>query len=49
MVVTVFTVAVQNFTVPAGAGLGSASITDLGLLLLEEGLCLVWYSWMELH
>lgn len=41
--------AVWNFIVTAGAGLGSAHITDLGLLLLEEGLCLVWYSWMELH
>lgn len=31
----------MEFTVAAGEGLGSARITDLGLLPLEEGLCLV--------
>lgn len=41
MVVTVFTMTVWNFTVTAGVGLGSACITNLGLLPLEEGLCLV--------
>ena len=42
MVVTLsFTMTVWNFTATAGVGLGSACITNLGPLSLEEGLCLV--------
>lgn len=42
MVVTLsFTMTIWNFTATAGVGLGSACITNLSLLPLEEGLYLV--------
>lgn len=42
MVVTLsFTMSVWNFTATAGVELGTACITNLGPLPLEEGLCLV--------
>lgn len=42
MVVTLsFTMIIWNFTATAGVELGSACITNLGPLPLEEGLCLV--------